>query len=570
MVSYPSTSGTFRGFVEIWLRGLDDRQKYVVSSRLENTHGKRGTLQEIADEFDITRERVRQIEKKAVARLCKSGILAVEGVATIRLTANGGADLLSTLEASERWLAGITEYQWVLETLLETHSIDGLTLVKHQGLPYLVCATDAEWKGALYRAGTAVAAMLGNQEGVDIETVGAVIRAHFPINLPAAAQLARSIVLEHALVATAPNGTTFVVATEPSTAGLIHAVLVESNRPLHFSEIWERLQARSRSDRDIRTVQNACMRTAGVYLLGRGTYGLARHVGLSKAQQLDLAAFLGATVHAESPDRQWHASELLDLALEGTPNVPPETSVYEIAYVLDLHCDSISSLGRLVYQLKGSSRRPRIDVRQAIESILVDAGTPLSWEEILTRLGRHRGVSRYTALVQPSADYARMTSGKIGLVRRDFGLSDNEALAYLNSLLDYCRVSGQALHPSEIGQVLGFAQDVDPDTAMGLVAFARGDDRFRISASGYIYPTDWEGPRRLSIVEAIYAFVEQRNGEPWTTEEITAAVLVLTKRSDYSKTDVSMRLTNIPDYSYDAATMTWNVSAHDGEAQSDS
>jgi len=74
---------TIHDEVEHWLAQLDDRQYQVVERRF-GLHGyRKSTLQEIADELDVSRERVRQIQSAAVERLHE--ILEQEGFSTAAL-----------------------------------------------------------------------------------------------------------------------------------------------------------------------------------------------------------------------------------------------------------------------------------------------------------------------------------------------------------------------------------------------------------------------------------------------------------------------------------------------------
>jgi RNA polymerase primary sigma factor len=51
------------------LRNLDERERHVVMMRFGLDDGKPATLEEVGKAFGITRERVRQIEMKTIAKL---------------------------------------------------------------------------------------------------------------------------------------------------------------------------------------------------------------------------------------------------------------------------------------------------------------------------------------------------------------------------------------------------------------------------------------------------------------------------------------------------------------------
>ena len=58
---------TFHEYVDRFAEDLDERELRILRERLLADPPK--TLQELGDEFDLTRERVRQIEKKIIGRL---------------------------------------------------------------------------------------------------------------------------------------------------------------------------------------------------------------------------------------------------------------------------------------------------------------------------------------------------------------------------------------------------------------------------------------------------------------------------------------------------------------------
>jgi len=55
--------------LELWLKQLNDKQKRVVEGRFGLNGGKMSTLEEVGNEIGVTRERVRQIQVEALAKL---------------------------------------------------------------------------------------------------------------------------------------------------------------------------------------------------------------------------------------------------------------------------------------------------------------------------------------------------------------------------------------------------------------------------------------------------------------------------------------------------------------------
>ena len=68
----PVEAATFRllqEYLSLALEGLNDRERQVLIMRFGLADGKIRTLEEVGTHFDVTRERIRQIETKALAKL---------------------------------------------------------------------------------------------------------------------------------------------------------------------------------------------------------------------------------------------------------------------------------------------------------------------------------------------------------------------------------------------------------------------------------------------------------------------------------------------------------------------
>jgi RNA polymerase nonessential primary-like sigma factor len=54
---------------KLWLSRLSDKHRHVIERRFGLNHIEPATLEELADEMGLTRERVRQIQQEALVRL---------------------------------------------------------------------------------------------------------------------------------------------------------------------------------------------------------------------------------------------------------------------------------------------------------------------------------------------------------------------------------------------------------------------------------------------------------------------------------------------------------------------
>jgi RNA polymerase primary sigma factor len=71
-VEYQIIKNSIQEQIRALLKGLDEKEIYVIKSRFGLDDDKPQTLQEIGDELKLSRERVRQIEQKAMRKLARS------------------------------------------------------------------------------------------------------------------------------------------------------------------------------------------------------------------------------------------------------------------------------------------------------------------------------------------------------------------------------------------------------------------------------------------------------------------------------------------------------------------
>ena len=74
-IEYQIIKNSIQQQIREFLKELDEKEKYVIKLRFGLDDDKPRTLQEIGDKMNLTRERVRQIEQKAMRRLARSHTL---------------------------------------------------------------------------------------------------------------------------------------------------------------------------------------------------------------------------------------------------------------------------------------------------------------------------------------------------------------------------------------------------------------------------------------------------------------------------------------------------------------
>jgi hypothetical protein len=354
-----------------------------------------------------------------------------------------------------------------------------------------------------------------------------------------------------------------LVAFGRAAEHVVLQVLEEADSPLHYSEVHQLILRRG-ADSELRRVHNA-LRQEGVFLFGRGLYGLRRHLHATESEVADVREMAEDIVLSADPDRQWHTSEILE-RLESQDDAPrTEFTAYELNIVL-FQSKRLRYLNRMVWVADSSFHKDstdRIDIAQACTTLLRDAGRPLTRSEILERLSDWRGVGDHFQL-HGSENVVAVAPGVWGLRNRDLPLSENEILQFLDCLFSCLTARGKGLHQTEVKSELdkaGFAHaaGIEPYWAISL---AGTDPRFRVAIGGYVGLADWEGPRRLTLTAAAKRLSMQLKG-PESIELISQQLGELTER-EVTRSEAINAIRGA-DFVFDEGTEMWGVSAETGE-----
>jgi hypothetical protein len=332
----------------------------------------------------------------------------------------------------------------------------------------------------------------------------------------------------------------------------VHAVLTASDRPLHYSEIAALATERAGREIDARRAHNAAASIA--FLMGRGVYGLDRHIGISPAG-LALAAEQAADIVFEGePGRQWHTNEIVTELIERGLAIEALDK-----YVLDIalrKAGQLERLGRLVWHdvSSASSEANRIDIRQAVIVALQDAGEPLSADQIRERVRQIRGVNG-AFQIHPTDPVIRIAPSVWGLNDRDIPIKRPDQPKILGALGDILAKRGSGIHESELAESSVLA-------SMGLTvpaffSLAVTDSRLRTSTGRFLYLGEWGNPRRESIADAVRAIMLSAT-RPLAFSEISEAVSERVRR-DFPSSAISGCLQAL-DAMHDPASGTWTLS----------
>jgi hypothetical protein len=548
-----ATAKTLVSLFESALAQLDERERDIFSRRI-GFRKRLETLQSIGGDYGITRERVRQIEVKCLRRLRNSAhwdSLLTTKLGSLLHSRDYPLPVLG-LEAADPWFEGVSASPSLIRSLVANFCADSLSIVKIDGIEYISRITQEDWDYALHEAHQILASGAGHNWSEEHcrSTVSGLLKE--------TSRELRNLLWDKARAlchfSDSDDGSRVLQSYGRGAEQLVEAVLFESDRPLHYTEIAERVAARAARPVDIRRIHNAAA-AVGI-LLGRGTFGLEKHAKLP-ADVADILREEAENLIVSGPDgRQWHTSELCTLLAERhLPDIPVVNK-----YVLDMilrQSPQVRSLGRMVWSKLPAGYQVsegRIDVRQAIISLLTDAGSSLSATEIRHRLVALRGVNS-TFQISAQDPLIRVGPGIWGLNDRDIPLKRPQQAQLIDGLVNALMERQEGIHISEISSL--HLPNIDESISPQLVFYiATLDPRIRSNAGQYIFLSEWDDVRRVSPLEAVKACLHDATN-PLSIEQVRAVVEGLIKRPCETRT-VSACLQAI-DADFDKGTNTWSL-----------
>ncbi|MFE0754298.1 sigma factor-like helix-turn-helix DNA-binding protein [Inquilinus sp. NPDC058860] len=501
------------------LTKYEEREREVLRRRM-GLDTPAQTLQQIGEVYGVTRERVRQIESKILKRLLREEFwddLLSKKLMSLLQNREVPLPLLG-VEAADAWFTGISQFPETFRYILSNICKGSAEIVAVDGVEYLAFLSQARWEGSIGEASRLL------QSGVGESWSQPHCRALVDALLPRGAREFKDLLWEkssrycHFVVD--ERGDLILRSYGRGAEHVVEAVLQAANHPLHFTEIAELASARAGRDIDVRRAHNAA--AAVGFLLGRGTYGVDRHLRLGNGDVERLGDEAEDVVAGGSPGRQWHASEILNALIERSSGLALRTDKYVIDVALQ-RSGGLRRLGRMVWAQPNpdDGAVARANLRQAIIAVVQQSGRPLRTSEIKQRLVALRGVNEIFQVV--AADpLLRIGPGLWGLNDRDIAVKRDDQPHLLNHLSEILSMRGVAFHVSEILDAL--EGRVPPEmTAEMVCSLAAVDPRMRVNSAQYLFLEDWGGPRRMSVSDAVTAILIGAN-VPLSLDDIVADV----------------------------------------------
>lgn len=520
--------------VETTLQRLGERERDILRRRM-GWGMPQQTLSDIGDIFGVTRERIRQIEAKTIKKIVREeywdDLLA--GKITSMLADRYFPLPLAGVEALDPWFTGFATNASAVGYILSWMCGGRVSVITIDGLDYLSFMNADGWEHVLRSARQLL------ESAVERDWSREHCKQMVSGLLPHHSKEFASVLWEKASSLCHFAGSSddaILISFGRGAEHVVLAILEESERPLHYSEIAVLASERAGREVDDRRAHGAAAEIG--YLLGRGTFGTARHLGYATSQLMILAEEATALVSEGPPERQWHTSELAASLSDDADWADQPPNKYVIDVALRLY-SPLKRLGRMVWT-DANVDTSRVDIRQAVLATLQQAGGPLSSAELHQRLVAIRGVNCGWNFVGTDP-VIRLGSGLWGINDRDVPLKRSDQPALQENLVRALETKGMALHVSEI---LTYRSALTPRMLLSLAAL---DSRLQVSPGQYLYLRAWGGPRRQTIGEAcidamrtsgpinfekLYQIVQQQIGRPCTKNEVSTALQGIEARLD--------------------------------------
>ena len=541
------------------LGGEQDRRWYIFSTYF-GYEAPPATLQDIADTVGITRERVRQIKKKALAAILGfGGAEEARHRLDVLLHDREHPLYVDLLGVEDPWFETPARPEYIAQLLHEIGSPD-IRRFNVGGRWAVSRLATFDWETLVQRARSHVEEASERRSAtradVDRDVAAIALSAGAP---ELATPLLRGIRDELHFTSVGGTGPEVLVSVGRTVRTAVECVLEGASVPLHFTTVADRV-GQIRGEEVAPSSVQRYLNEMGLRL-GRGTYGLPRHIPLNDAERREIVDAAVDAVLEGTPGRQWHAKNLTEEVSDRIEAVPECLDAFVLNALLESTPD-LRSLGRMVWvSASEADGAERIDLREACVALLQRFGRPMSTTELREEVSKARGVNS-GILIIPDERITRIEPGIWGLVERDIPLTKAERDSVASALLNRLHRQSYALHVSEVIDALHEAGLHHPGLTGEMVSgFALVHPDLNVARGALIHPAAWESPRRMNLREAVLEAATQA-GSPVSTSEIREIAEELARRPVTNR-DIAglVRQTGLE---YDSEVRAW-VLAEDGE-----
>ena len=537
------------------LQLINDEKKRSVLERRLGYFRSPETLEEIGQDYAITRERIRQIESKTIRKMAEKGYW--DDTLTLKLRnlveVADDAIYLERLGELDPWFAGFDDQIHLLQNIINTFSNFKVYFIQLKSGTAISLIHEHQWRKL-------VRTTLDNFEtSIDVEyTLDDIY-----LILEAALAEYNSQYLKEQLfdeIVTALNFSSVdddIVLTSigNSISSRLATVLGDCETPQHYSKIRDLYEERFGVTKSAASIHSA-LSANKYWMFARGTFGVERHLPVT-LQELEEIAKLSVDVVESEVDKQWTAAEILkQIKINPQVIIPDNFDAYVLNIGLKSFTDLID-LGRSVWMSNSDANvgASRLFLAEAIPRIIRDEGRPMRSKEIEQKLKKIRGTNvNLSKHLYSSPLVAKTDPGFWGLLSRDFGETDEYWNGVLSELSQYLQRRDDALHKSEIEN---FIKDLEifPKPKLNLLlGILSKNDIFKIWRGGFIGLSSNGHPNRFSISEALDKSLEFMP-DKFNTQQVNSYI---TKYISYTFADsIVPKLLKEKGYIYEQEERLW-------------
>ena len=537
------------------IEDLPDRQKDIVCRRMGMFDSPQ-TLEQIGELYEVTREQIRQIEKKAINKLIDNYFWddLLEKKISALLESPSFPIAVTGIEALDSWFAGVSENVPLFTYVVNAKLGERYSVITVENLLYLSCFNKEKWESILSNTKNLIRSISLN--GRSEAYVKSLVSDQLPENGREFSDLLWSLCSVNCQFAENELGETIFIGSGRGADVRVHALLESSDRPLHYSQIWERLNEIEENDFDIRRIHNAAAEIG--LLFGRGTYGVEKHIPFDEQTLRDISGQIESFIEATKEDRQWHCQEFIEL-IQLDREIDPEPLN---KYILDIALKKYSrltNLGRMSWRCSSETNRnkDRVEIHDLIVDVLEASGKPLETREIEEELLRTRGLSR--ALQIHNVDpIIRLAPGLWGLNDRDISIKRFQQSEFIDAVHSKLLARGNGVHSSETSELVAENQ-ISPSA---LFSLCTTDPRFSTDIGNHLYLAEWGESKRKTPSQVMKEVLENA-GRGLSLDDIQyEAELELGRPIDRRR--ISLMLSDIG-ATFNSTLRTWAISESEEE-----
>ena len=485
---------SLNSYLEKSFRNLPRIGRQIIEARFGADGKKAPTLQALGGTLDKTRQRMQQLEKKYIISIIQEEWVDMIYKKINLLWRNRKEPLfLDMLPDEDEWFKGFTRREGYLKAIITHFSKHKVKVFPFEGRDIILPIDEKAFKTLIKELQTKVSSYPSSVcPKQEIENwVEDICEKN---ELATSKEIVWPSLVKNLHFATRPSGEEVLVGMGRSTDNLVSIVLEETEKPLTYSEIIERVSKIYDKKIDRRSIRNSLHRIPQVRLFDRGIYGLRRHFNIDKRQARKIIDQVEKSMNDGGKERQWHARELLKILFKTNKDLKDILNPWNIRIILE-DSENIKYLRRQVWTLEPNTHR--IQINKALISMLEKAGKPITEKELVDKLLESRGL-KGDLQIHPSQILIKITPNTWGLSYRDLPFSQDKTDYYLKILLQYLKSKKKAVHVSEIQDIL--SRD-EPNTTFDwnphiLLSFCVIDKRFKTWPNGWIGLLGWKSPSR--------------------------------------------------------------------------